>query len=111
MRKTKQELEVKEKRYRFSKKYTAGSVCAVSLAAYMLMKSGNYRLAILLYKKGGGGVNFYQLQPNGKLHRCFAIDYHPFWNKNTKKSEWKLHYHRGKDYQQVKKHRPYDGGW
>ncbi|MGQ3887943.1 hypothetical protein ACQUW5_02780 [Legionella sp. CNM-1927-20] len=81
-----------------------------SLAMYGLLRRGHYQAAFLLYSKGGGGLNLYQ-QRNGQLKRVFAIDYHPFWNKKTKENIYKLHYHRGENNNQMKKHRPYEGGW
>ena len=82
-----------------------------AMVACSLLRRGNYRAALLLYSRGGGGLNIYKIQPDGKSHRRFAIDYHPFWDKKSKQSEWKLHYHRGETSNQIKKHRPYEGGW
>lgn len=88
------------------------ALLTTSLAAYALIRRGNYRAALLLYpKSGGGGLNFYQQQENGRFKRLFAIDYHPFWDSKTKEYSWKLHYHRGNNTSQMSKHRPYDGGW
>ncbi|KTD67000.1 MULTISPECIES: hypothetical protein [Legionella] len=85
---------------------------STSVALYALLRKGNYRVAFLLYEKsGGGGLNLYKEQASGKFKRCFAIDYHPFWDKKTKQSAWRLHYHRGENDSQMKKHRPYQGGW
>ncbi|WP_392537787.1 hypothetical protein [Legionella sp. 227] len=84
---------------------------STSIAMYALLRKGNFRAAFLLYEKGGGGLNLYKEQANGKLKRCFAIDYHPFWDNKTKQSSWRLHYHRGDNESQMKKHRPYEGGW
>ncbi|STX28300.1 Uncharacterised protein [Legionella beliardensis] len=83
---------------------------STSLAIYGLMRRGNYRAAFLFYSKGGGGLNLYQ-QQNNLSKRIFAIDYHPFWDKKAKESVWRLHYHRGETNSEIKKHRPYQGGW
>ncbi|WP_419420166.1 hypothetical protein ACNVED_02405 [Legionella sp. D16C41] len=90
--------------------YKTSIFLGTSLAMYGLMRSGNYRAAFLLYAKGGGGFNLYQQRSN-QVKRVFAIDYHPFWNKTAKESTWRLHYHRGENNSQIKKHRPYEGGW
>lgn len=74
------------------------------------MLTGNYRAALLFYKQGGGGLNFYKKLAYNKEARAFAIDYHPFWDNKTHQSVWKLHYHRGHNESQMKKHRPYQGG-
>jgi len=80
-----------------------------SLAVYGLMRKGNYRLALKFYpSSGGGGLNLYKNE-SGRSTRLFAIDYHPFWDYQTKQKEWKLHYHRGESLAEMKKHRPYDG--
>lgn len=85
---------------------------ATSLAVGSMMKRGNYSIAIRLYSKtGGGGFNVYKQLDNNKVARYFAIDFHPFWNKSVQQSEWRLHYHRGETSSQMKKHRPYEGGW
>ncbi|BCA94841.1 hypothetical protein TUM19329_12020 [Legionella antarctica] len=92
--------------------YGTISFLATSIAAYAMIRKGNYRAALLLYRhSGGGGLNFYKQQENGQLKRSFAIDYHHFWDHTTKQSAWKLHYHRGENANQIKKHRPYEGGW
>ena len=89
--------------------YKTSLFLITTLAIYGLMRKGNYRAAIEFYpKKGGGGLNIYK-QIESKSRRQFGIDYHPFWNHKTQKSEWKLHYHRGRDKESMKKHRPYDG--
>lgn len=93
-------------------KYSGGLFLATSLAAYSMFRRGNYRVAFLFYSKcGGGGLNFYKQQENGKLQRLFAIDYHTFWDNSKKQNVHKLHYHRGENPSQMKKHRPYEGGW
>ncbi|WP_131783513.1 hypothetical protein [Legionella gresilensis] len=86
--------------------YKTSLFLTTSLAIYGLIRKGNYRAALELYSKGGGGFNVYQ-----QSKRVFAIDYHPFWDKNAKESVYKLHYHRGESKNQMKKHRPYEGGW
>ena len=92
--------------------FKAGTFLAVSIAAFGLMRAGNYRIALEFYKRtGGGGLNIYKYKADGSIKRAAAVDYHPFWNKNTKQPEWKLHYHRGTSSRQMKKHRPYEGGW
>ncbi|STX50429.1 Uncharacterised protein [Legionella busanensis] len=92
--------------------YKTSLFLTTSLAIYGLMRKGkiNYQMALELYAKGGGGFNVYQ-KLNGQSKRVFAIDYHPFWDKNAKESVYKLHYHRGDSKNQMKKHRPYEGGW
>lgn len=83
-----------------------------TLAAYGLMRRGNYKAALLLYSRtGGGGLNLYKKLPDGKLHRLFAIDYHPIKDTTTQTNQWRFHYHRGKNSSQMSKHRPYQGGW
>lgn len=89
---------------------TAVVAVVVSAAAYGAIRTGNYRVALQLYAKGGGGLNLYK-QIGNHSQRVFALDYHPFWNKTTQAKEWKLHYHRGKTKQEIKEHRPYDGHW
>ena len=85
---------------------------ATSLAAYALLKKGNYKAALVLYSRtGGGGVNFYKKKPDGKLHRLFAFDYHPIKDPKSQKNQWRFHYHRGTNSNQMSKHRPYQGGW
>ena len=81
----------------------------IAITAYGLARKGNYKAALLLYRHGGGGLNFYKQQDNGRLQRVFAIDYHPFWD--GKQNVSKFHYHRGENPSQMKKHRPYQGGW
>ncbi|CDZ76298.1 hypothetical protein BN59_00565 [Legionella massiliensis] len=85
---------------------------ALSIATYSLLRRGSYQIAMRLYPKtGGGGLNLYKKKDNGQLDRRFAIDYHPFWDKTTQQKHWKLHYHRGNTSSEMKKHRPYEGGW
>ena len=85
---------------------------SASIAMYALIRKGNYRAALLFYpKSGGGGLNFYKQKENGQFKRLFAVDYHPFWDAQSKETTWKLHYHRGENLNQLKKHRPYQGGW
>lgn len=84
----------------------------LSIATYSLLRKGNYQMAMRLYpNSGGGGLNLYKQKENGRLDRRFAVDYHPFWDKTTQQHRWKLHYHRGNTSSQLKKHRPYEGGW
>ena len=80
-----------------------------TLATVGMIRRGGYSAALLFYRHQGGGFNVYKKQPDGKSHRIFAIDYHPFWNKAAHCNEWTLHYHRGKTYSELKKHRPYEG--
>jgi oligoribonuclease NrnB/cAMP/cGMP phosphodiesterase (DHH superfamily) len=98
-----------------SKNYvTYGSIAFLTsaMAAYAMIRRGNYRAALLLYRRtGGGGLNIYKQQENGQSKRLFAIDYHPFWDSASKQNKWRLHYHRGENQNQIKKHRPYEGGW
>lgn len=90
----------------------AGGFLAFSLAVYGMMRKGNYQLALRFYSEmGSWGLNLYKKQADGRLHRRFAIDYHPFWDDKQKERIWRLHYHRGESYNQIKKHRPYEGGW
>ncbi len=81
----------------------------IAVAAYSLIRKGNYKAALLLYRRSGGGLNLYKQQDNGQLKRVFALDYHSFWD--GKQNVTKLHYHRGENSNQMKKHRPYQGGW
>lgn len=84
-------------------------IIAISVASFALIQARNYRAALLFYQKtGGGGLNIFKNQPDGHSKRFFAIDYHPILNKETKKYEWRLHYHRGESAKEMKKHRPYD---
>lgn len=53
---------------------------------------------------GGGGLNLFK---NGT--RRFAVEYHKFKLDGVEKM--RLHYHRGATKSQMKKHRPYQGGW
>ncbi|KTD46266.1 Uncharacterised protein [Legionella quateirensis] len=95
-----------------TKSQNAGLFLATTLAIYALLKKGNYKAALVLYSKtGGGGVNFYKKKPDGKLHRLFAFDYHPVKDPKTQQNQWCFHYHRGKNSSQMSKHRPYQGGW
>jgi hypothetical protein len=89
---------------------TATPAVVASVAAYGAIRTGNYRVALQFYAKGGGGLNLYK-QIDNHSRRVFALDYHPFWNKVTQRKEWKVHYHRGKTKQEIKEHRPYDGHW
>lgn len=80
----------------------------MSLAGYAVTRK-NYSASLRFYQKtGGGGINIYK-KKDGQSKRFFAIDYHPFWNPAKKESSWKLHYHRGENSNQMKKHRPYQG--
>ncbi len=69
----------------------------------ILSKAG-YSLKIGFYRHGGGGLNI-----NKHGVRKFGIDLHKFKYQNIHKT--RLHYHRGKTKSQMKKHRPYQGGW
>ncbi|KTD38324.1 hypothetical protein Lmor_0329 [Legionella moravica] len=107
-------LEIKEKKLPEQKTYSQNIALfvAAALASYALLKKGNYKAALIFYPKaGGGGVNFYKKKPDGKLHRMFAVDYHPFKDPKTQQNQWRFHYHRGKNSSQMNKHRPYQGGW
>jgi hypothetical protein len=85
---------------------------AITLASYALLKKGNYKAALVLYPRaGGGGVNFYKKKTDGKQHRLFAFDYHPIKDPVSQQNQWRFHYHRGKNSSQMSKHRPYQGGW
>ncbi len=90
----------------------AATFVVTTLASYALFKRNGYHAALHLYKKGGGGLNIYQNLP-GKVNpkRRFAIDYHPFWDKETCTRVCKLHCHYGKTNREMKYHRPYQGGW
>lgn len=92
-----------------SAKYTTAAFLTMTLATLGVLRTGNYRAALRFYPKiGGCGLNLYK-QQNDQLKRIFAIDYHPFWDKTIKQYEWKLHYHRGENINEMKKHRPYQG--
>lgn len=92
-----------------SLKLNAAATLTLTVATYGLMRAGNYRAALRFYPKvGGGGLNFYKEQ-NNHSKRVFAIEYHPFWVKETNQKEWKFHYHRGENRSEMKKHRPWDG--
>lgn len=83
--------------------YAPAAFLTLSLAAYSSLRRGNYRVALELYKRGGGGLNVYQ-----GSKRLAGMDYHPFWDKKSGGLVTRLHYHRGEG-EEIKKHRPYDG--
>jgi hypothetical protein len=94
----------------YSAGYKIGAFLVTTMAAYGLMRKGNYRVALELYSRGGGGLNLYKDMVDGqKQRRIFAIDYHTFWNSKTQQKECGFHYHYGKSKEEIKKHRPYDG--
>ncbi|WP_447530547.1 RHS repeat-associated core domain-containing protein [Vreelandella sp. TE19] len=53
---------------------------------------------------GGGGLNLFKSD-----RRMFAVEYHKFKYNGIEKA--RLHYHRGATKSQMRKHRPYQGGW
>ncbi|MGQ3892656.1 hypothetical protein [Legionella sp. CNM-4043-24] len=82
------------------------------IASLGLLRGGHYRAALRLYpNSGGGGLNIYKVQDNGQWKRHFAVDYHPFWDREAKRSLWRLHYHRGETSREMRLHRPYEGGY
>lgn len=72
-------------------------------AAGVLRKAG-WAVSAGRYAHGGGGIN---LLKNGT--RKFGLDYHSFKYKGQMGS--RPHYHLGKTKSQMKKHRPWQGGW
>ena len=85
---------------------------AASLALAALLKQKKISCALRFYPSGGYGLNIYKFcDKKSKPLRQFAIDYHPFWNKDLQSKQYCLHYHRGETSNQMKKHRPYEGGW
>lgn len=92
------------------KQKAAAAFLVSSIALYAAMRKGNYQIALIFYKNtGGGGLNLYKVQPNGKSQRRFAIDYHPIGDKKCNQSVWSFHYHRGDNLKELKKHRPHQG--
>lgn len=84
-----------------------GGFILLNMTAYAAMRAGNIRMALLSYPKiGGGGLNIYKVQANGKYHRFFGLDYHPVYNPTRQNREWLLHYHCGNTADEVRKHRP-----
>jgi hypothetical protein len=70
-----------------------------------LLSNAGYALKFFRYPNAGGaGLNLFK----GNARR-FAIDFHKFEHKGVEKA--RLHYHRGETKSQMKKHRPYQGGW
>lgn len=88
------------------------ALLVTSLASAALLKQQKYSVALRLYQCGGGGLNLYKYcDKQAKPLRKFAIDYHPIWDKKSQANIYRLHYHRGNNFHQIKKHRPYQGGW
>jgi hypothetical protein len=88
------------------------SYLTAMLATGLLLKHKGFSCALRFYPSGGAGINIYKYcQKQNKPLRRFALDYHPIWDNELKQSPYKLHYHRGESYNQIKKHRPYQGGW
>lgn len=83
-----------------------------TFATAALLKNRGFSWALRFYPSGGGGFNIYKYsKEHSKSLRRFALDYHPIWDKETKTNQFKLHYHRGETFKEIKKHRPYQGGW
>ena len=83
-----------------------------TFATAALLKQKGFSLALRVYSRGGAGLNIYKhCNSQSKQLRRFALDYHPIWDKTANKATYKLHYHRGKSFNQIRKHRPYQGGW
>lgn len=101
-------IESEEKK---SHSYAGPIMVVTAIAAYGLMKRGNYSAALELYKRGGGGFNLYRTSQDAKPQRFFGIDYHPIPVDNSNKPEWRLHAHYGPTKEDISKHRPYEGGW
>ena len=81
--------------------YVFGAVGGSAIAARAL----GWSLSADKYRNAGGfGINLYK---NGK--RKFGVDWHKF-NHNGKTMN-RPHYHRGATNSQMKKHRPWQGGW
>jgi hypothetical protein len=96
----------------FAEKKLLFSFLACTIASYALLRANGYRIAIRFYERSGGaGFNVFKKQENNQERRVFALDYHPFFDKNVKQNIWRLHYHRGQTASQISKHRPYQGGW
>lgn len=93
--------ETQQKKSTSKPYYGSATFLTTSFAIYGMMRKGDYRMALELYKRGGGGLNLYQ-----GCKRIAGLDYHPFWDKRSNKLVTRLHYHRGED---LNKHRPYDG--
>jgi RHS repeat-associated protein len=91
-----------------SSSYSGGKYAGYGLGAGLGAAGGaralGWSVNINKYKHGGGGVN---LLKNGD--RKFGADWHKFKHKGITAS--RPHYHRGKTKSQMKKHRPWQGGW
>ena len=84
---------------------TSGVVFTAVAGGAGAARTLGYEVVIYRYKNAGGvGINLLK----NKV-RKFGIDYHRFKYKGV--SKYRLHYHRGKTKSQMKKHRPYQGGW
>lgn len=109
---TKQQAQVDNAPSFFQRNNKAISFIATAVATAALLKHKGYSCAFCFYSRGGGGINVYKRsEDHAKPQRRFAIDYHPIWNKQSKTNEYRLHYHRGKHFNEIRKHRPYDGQW
>lgn len=84
----------------------------VTFATAAVLKHKGYSWALRRYPCGGGGFNVFKYsEEQSKSLRRFAIDYHPIWNSQSKAKTYRLHYHRGEKFKDIRKHRPYEGGW
>lgn len=84
----------------------------MTLATAALLKKRGFSCALRFYPSGGAGFNIYKYcQRKEKPLRRFAVDYHPIWDDQAKANISRLHYHRGESYSDIRKHRPYQGGF
>ncbi|MDF1645830.1 MAG: hypothetical protein P1U61_02460 [Legionellaceae bacterium] len=98
----------------FHEKHSHALTCTALIfaATAVIMKAKGFSLAFRLYPSGGAGINIYKYcEKQSKPLRRYALDFHPIWNSRSKENTYKLHYHRGESFNQIKKHRPYQGGW
>jgi hypothetical protein len=96
----------------FGQNSDAIAFTATMLATAALIKNQGFSLALRFYPSGGAGLNIYKYcNKKSKPLRRYALDFHPIWNKELKEKVYQLHYHRGESYNEIRKHRPYQGGW
>ncbi|MCF6325337.1 MAG: hypothetical protein L3J89_13630 [Gammaproteobacteria bacterium] len=87
----------------------SGAVESVYPEAYIIPAAGLARAgwAIKVFRypnAGGAGLNIFKAN-----QRKFALEFHKFKHQGIENS--RFHYHRGSTKSQMKKHRPWQGGW
>jgi hypothetical protein len=95
-------VDVNSNSYNFGE--LSGYALEVSMGATGTARAYGYSIHFNKYQHGGGGVN---LLRSGA--RKFGADWHSF--KLNGRMVKRPHYHRGATKSQMKKHRPYQGGW